>query len=280
MKIRYKRAPLPFQGQKRKLLTPFAEEIKKLPDNVIYIDLFGGSGLLSRTIKDIKPNSRVIYNDFDNYIGRLQIIKQTNALLAGLRPIVLGVPKETRLSAEKKEAIMKIVGQYDKQGVVDYTTISSALLFSMNYALSFEELAKSTLYNNIPLNDYSDATGYLDGLEVRRCDYRELLDEFKDDYNALFICDPPYLSTDAATYNGYWKLRDYLNVMNCLKDTNFVFFTSNKSALIELLQWLKDTFEIANPFDSARVVEINTTVNFCSKYTDIMIFNANRSDFE
>jgi len=59
--------PLPFQGQKRNFLTQFSELINELPDDSTIVDLFGGSGLLSHTAKQLKPTTKVVYNDFDNY---------------------------------------------------------------------------------------------------------------------------------------------------------------------------------------------------------------------
>lgn len=60
----YNQAPLPFMGQKRKFLKRFREELAKCPPTAVYVDLFGGSGLLSRTVKDTYPKARVVYNDF------------------------------------------------------------------------------------------------------------------------------------------------------------------------------------------------------------------------
>ena len=55
MKI-YNQAPLPFQGQKRRFVKPFKEALKSFPNDAVYIDLFGGSGLLSHTVKSVYPN--------------------------------------------------------------------------------------------------------------------------------------------------------------------------------------------------------------------------------
>ena len=38
-----------------------------LPESTVFVDLFGGSGLLSHITKRCKPEATVIYNDFDNY---------------------------------------------------------------------------------------------------------------------------------------------------------------------------------------------------------------------
>ena len=86
MRIRYTSAPLPFQGQKRMFVREFARVLEEaFRGRTLFVDLFGGSGLLSRTIKDTLPDALVIYNDFDNYADRLAHIPQTNAILADIR---------------------------------------------------------------------------------------------------------------------------------------------------------------------------------------------------
>lgn len=61
----YLSAPLPFVGQKRMFAQKFIEVLKEYPDNSVFVDLFGGSGLLSHITKREKPNARVIYNDYE-----------------------------------------------------------------------------------------------------------------------------------------------------------------------------------------------------------------------
>ena len=39
---------------------------------MVFLDLFGGSGLLSHHLKCRYPNNRVVWNDFDNYAERLK----------------------------------------------------------------------------------------------------------------------------------------------------------------------------------------------------------------
>jgi site-specific DNA-adenine methylase len=272
--MNFTQAPLPFQGQKRNFVNTFKSEIEKLPDDTIFIDLFGGSGLLSRAAKDAKPKSRVIYNDFDDFRLRLQNVDKTNQLLDDLRPICAHLPKEKIMPKDEKEQIIKVVEMHVKNGFSDFITLSSSLLFSMNYALSLDELKRATLYNNIKQKNYFKAKEYLNGLEIRKSDYRELFDEFKDNPKAFFICDPPYLSTDAKCYETYWKLRDYLAVLNCLRAQKFAFFTSEKSTLIELLKWLEENTTFENPLKNARKVEVKTSMTAKATYLDIMFLKA------
>lgn len=84
-------APLPFQGQKRNFLNAFKECLNEFKDKDIFVDLFGGSGLLSHTIKQMRPEATVIFNDYDWYITRLQNIDKTNRLLAKIRNVMGGV---------------------------------------------------------------------------------------------------------------------------------------------------------------------------------------------
>ena len=77
--------------------------------------------------------------------------------------------------------------------------------------------------------------GYLDGVNRVKKDYRDLFAEYKNVPNVVFLLDPPYLSTDVSTYNkaDYWKLADYLNVLKCIENSAYFYFTSNKSQIIE-----------------------------------------------
>jgi len=82
------------------------------------------------------------------------------------------------------------------------------------------------------------------------------------------------LSKKTKNSNNYWKLKDYLNVLDVLVNTNYLYFTSNKSQIVELCQWMEDRTSIAevNPFSGSTTVCINTTLNHSAKYTDMMLY--------
>ena len=271
-KLNYNQAPLPFQGQKRKFVKLFAEKIETLPDDTVFVDLFGGSGLLSRAAKDTKPMCRVIYNDYDDYHLWIANIANTNKLIAEIRGITGSTPRFQRLSSDIKEKILTVIAKHEQDvGYVDYITISSSIMFSSKYVLSLNGLRKESFYNSVKKQDYDRASGYLDGLEICKCDYMRLFDEFKNNEKAFFVCDPPYLNTDVTTYKMNWTLRDYLRVLNCLRASQFAFFTSEKSSLVELLEWLEDKFSYNNPLKKANEYRIRTTVNGTAGYEDIML---------
>jgi len=101
----FKAAPLPFLGQKRRFLNHVTQVIEECPDDTIYVDLFGGSGLLSYTVKKEKPNATVIYNDFDNYSLRIENIPYTNILLNDIREFVKDCPKDKKINEPVRSAI-------------------------------------------------------------------------------------------------------------------------------------------------------------------------------
>lgn len=270
---KYKQAPLPFQGQKRRFLKEFERALQEYPSNGIYVDLFGGSGLLSHTVKRLYPNATVIYNDFDDYHKRLEAIPQTNAILNEIRALNLTTPNDKRIIGTEREAVLHVLKRADERGVVDWITISSSLKFSMNYSLCYEDFAGDTLYNCLRTSNYELATDYLQGIEVVKLDYKMLFQKYKDVPNVIFLVDPPYLSTDTATYNSkdYWKLRDYLDVLDCLHGQSYFYFTSNKSQIVELCEWIETrTADNANPFKGANVSTTANAPSYNTKFTDIM----------
>ena len=215
----YTQSPLPFQGQKRKFLNHVKQVLTNSSEDATYVDLFGGSGILSHTVKQLKPNAKVVYNDYDDFSKRLA-----------------------------------------------------------KYVTNYNDLTKQTFYNNVRQSNYV-TDDYLAGVEIVHQDYKELFDQYKDLDNVVFLVDPPYLSTDTSTYTNdkYWKLKDYLNVLDVLVNTNYLYFTSNKSQIVELCQWMEDRTSIAevNPFSGSTTVCINTTLNHSAKYTDMMLYKLN-----
>ena len=106
-------------------------------------------------------------------------------------------------------------------------------------------------------------------------DYRRLFDRFRLVPDVIFILDPPYLSTDCGTYksDNYWKLSDYLDVLKCLQGTRFVYFTSSKSTIVELADWMGRNPSIGNPFEGADVHRLHVS-GICLNYDDMMLVKA------
>lgn len=99
--------------------------------------------------------------------------------------------------------------------------------------------------------------------------------KWKEVDNVVFLVEPPYLSTDTVTYknDSYWHLTDYLEVLETLQGANYFYFTSNKSQIIELCQWLETrTADNANPFKGATYSTVGNQVTNKVKYQDIMLY--------
>lgn len=184
--------------------------------------------------------------------------------------ILKDVEDNKRIVGIEKEAIIKRVELEQNIRWVDYITLSSSILFSMKYVLSIEALKKETFYNTVKQSGYN-ADGYLEGLEIVKFDYKELFNKYVNTPNVIFLVDPPYLSTDVSTYKMSWKLKDYLDVLQVLDGTNYFYFTSNKSSIIELCEWIETKTPMSNPFSNAIQVETKNQTTGVSSFTDIML---------
>ena len=102
-------------GQKRMFAKEFIKVLGQFPDSTVFVDLFGGSGLLSHITKCVRPDAVVVYNDFDNYRQRLANIPATNALLSDLRQIVAGVPRNKRITGEAREKVLERLEKEEKE---------------------------------------------------------------------------------------------------------------------------------------------------------------------
>lgn len=127
--------------------------------------------------------------------------------------------------------------------------------------------------NNTKQTSYC-CNGYLDGLEIVKSDYRDLFAQYKETPGVVFLVDPPYLSTEEGVYKCYWRLRDYLDVLRVIDRQPYIYFTSNKSNILELIDWMQSNNIHGNPFAGANRRELHVTLNHTSKYTDIMLYRA------
>ena len=232
----YKKAPLPFQGQKRNWVKEVQEILeKKQPKKVI--DLFGGSGLLSRIAKDTLPNCEVVYNDFDGFSKRIKSIPQTNEILEKLRLILGDHPREKKINETQKKKIIKVLKSYQN---FDFQTVASSLLFSNNTAKSVLDFEKKSLYNSVKKENYKTANDYLEGLKIVSLDWEKLFEKHKNE-DVFWIIDPPYIATDQQNYGkkNYFKIADTLELLkNVITQQNVLYFSSEKSETEKTLKIL------------------------------------------
>lgn len=279
MRKMYLSAPLPFVGQKRMFAKEFIKVLEQFPESTVFVDLFGGSGLLSHITKCCRPDAVVVYNDFDNYRKRLENIPATNTLLSDLRRITEGWPKSKPITGEVRDKVFERIKEEEMRlGYVDYITLSASLLFSSNCRKSLEGMKQEAIYCRIRKTDFPLCDDYLSGLTITGEDYKDVFKRYKDVPNVVFLLDPPYLSTDVSSYKMYWRLTDYLDVLNVLKGHSFVYFTSNKSSILELCDWIGRNPQIGNPFKESQKVEFKARINYHSEYKDMMLYKKSDDD--
>ena len=231
--------PIPFQGNKKLWKNKFIDIIKEMDEYDIYVDLFGGSGILSHWVKHIFPSSTVIYNDFDKYEDRCKQIKETNEILTRCREVCKDLKKKQQIDEEKTKEIKKIFKEYSNP---DLLTLKTQLHYTKridkNFK-SFDDFFKEKLYNNLNGNDYKESGKYFEGLKIYSKDWRELFEEIIKKYKGkkiLFIMDPPYLYTDKSQYkNNYWLLIDSLKLFEIIAGYDSLLFSSDKSGFKELI---------------------------------------------
>lgn len=251
MKLLYK-APLPFLGQKKNWIRYLPELLqgnlfdKGFSDykNGIFVDMFGGSGLLSHNIKQIFPNAEVIYNDFDGYSNYLteesaDILKSVGELLEPYFKKYKKAEKTTANDAKEIREIYYFVKNKYKEKLY-LTLLHSHLWFGTIAGDNIKKIenrpdhyinAKGLLNKNYK----KEFSNYLTGLNViKGVDFKELIQQYKDNKNAVFICDPPYLNTCTGNYkSGFDKINFDFLVENIRPP--FIAFSSMKNNLKELL---------------------------------------------
>lgn len=276
----YKNAPLPFQGQKRNSVEKFCEMIEEFYDDTyIFVDLFGGSGLLSRNIKRVLPNAEVYYNDFDDYVLRCKNVDTTNKILEEVSSImnIYEVEKFGKLNNTQKKKIINIFRSYEDLGhELDYVTLSGSLLFTGCYALTLEEFKKNSLHNRVRKKKFNPehVKNFHKDLKITKLDWHENFNNWKDNPKVVFIADPPYLATDVSSYSESenWDIATFLKINDALKDYNQVFFTSDKSNIMILDKFLKE--KNYGYFFQNEVIHTNVvSTGRDSKYNDYMVFS-------
>ncbi|MEH8189224.1 DNA adenine methylase [Gallibacterium anatis] len=272
----FAQAPLPFIGQKRMFLQQFRSVLNQMiadnGDGWTIVDAFGGSGLLSHTAKCLKPNARVIYNDFDGYAERLKHIDDINRLRQILSELLANCPRDRRLDIAMRHKVIDAIESFN--GYKDPHILCAWLLFSGQQVKSINELYSRGFYNCIRQSDYTTADGYLDGIEVVNESFVTLLPKFADDSKAIFVLDPPYLCTKQASYKQerYFDLIDFLELIRLTRPP-YLFFSSTKSEFIRFVDWLiaskGDNWQ--SFVDYQRII-VQTSTSYSGKYEDNLIY--------
>ncbi len=237
----YYKPPLPFMGNKTRILKTIKACLEKveITKDTIFLDVFGGSGLIAHNLKMWYPNNRVIWNDFDNYQERLNKISITQEILEKIN--ALKIQSKEKITPQESKAIKEILESYPAKDL-DCITISAWLAFSGNYATTKEQLLRLNFYNKPP-KALNDSKGYLQGVERVSMDFKDLLDKYKGD-SILPILDPPYLQTQKGNYRMHFMVKDFLHLMDRIKDFKIcLLFSSTKSENQEILEYFNIPYQ-------------------------------------
>lgn len=226
-----KQAPLPFVGQKRFFVKKIYEYFKGLdykPSKVV--DCFGGSGLLSNLFKQMYPEAEVVYNDYDNYMGRVEQVARINEVLAECRKILAkhNIEPKTRITELAKMELEEYLN------TVDWNEVDRNTVY-VNFSLGRLDDKNRLYVNKLRQSDYVYNKDYCKGCKIVTCDYDELIQDDK----ALYILDPPYIQTTSNTYKNWFSIADFLELYERIKNLdNFILFTSYRSGAYDVLNYL------------------------------------------
>lgn len=245
----YKRPPLPFRGNKTKwikdLIKYFVKNHNKF-ENYTFIDVFGGSGIISQAIAKLYPNNKVIYNDFDNYTKLLT--KSNIDRLNELRTKIYDIAQnyEQKINDNDCNKIRYLIKRYypNFESNNKLKNIFASWLMFNGADFKFN----SPFYNTLPKNNYSyvDINDYLpDNVIIEHLEYKDLINKYKPILNkSLLILDPPYLGTSKEFYNKEWNLKDTYNILNLCIKYKCLLFEANSSNVIRLIKTISPNINL------------------------------------
>lgn len=247
----YPQAPLAFLGQKRNMIKVFLRVLNsyfKIADDMVFLDLFGGSGLLSHHLKCAYPNNRVIWNDFDNYAQRLEPerIQILSEIQAFANELLKDCKNKDRLSDKHRDELLAFITRYplDK---IDFIQLSSWFCFSMHLHTNFDGFKKEPQYNRVT-NKKLQTQGYLEGVERVSGDYRQIYQQFKGE-KLFLVLDPPYLQTMMNSYKMHFGLGEFLALMDILREAEiWILFSSERSDIEPFLEWQSKLFDLKTSY--------------------------------
>ena len=265
----YSKAILPFTGQKRYVAHIMKDLLKRfdIHRDTLFLDCFGGSGLLSQTIKHYYPNNAVVWNDYDNYAKRLSNISYTKEIfdVLGGGGISFVNHKTIRKRDRAKKAIANwdrankycdklkdweqafikdVINRYD-DSQLDLITISTWFCFSQNYATNKDDFFRMAKYRRFVKEfQISGHEHYLKYVEKQSCDYRKLVNMYPIE-NTFLILDPPYIYTSTGNYKSSFTLKDMLELIDIAKHyKNVILFCGATSHIKELLDFVGIKFNV------------------------------------
>lgn len=247
----YKRPPLPFRGNKTKwikdLIKYFIRNHDKFKDYT-FIDVFGGSGIISQAIAKLYPNNKVIYNDFDYYTKLLtkSNIDKLNELRREIYEIASKYEYKAKINDNDSNKIRYLIKKEYPNFETNNNLKNIFAAWLMFNATDFK--FNSSFYNVLPKNNYSyvDINDYLpNNVIIEHLEYKDLINKYKPILNkSLLILDPPYLGTSKEFYNKEWDLKDTYNILRLCIKYKCLLFEANSSNVIRLIKTISPNIDL------------------------------------
>ena len=178
----YKRPPLPFIGNKTKwikdLIKYFVNNHNKFKD-FVFVDVFGGSGIVSSLLAKLYPNNKIIYNDYDNYTSLLKpsSINKLNQLRREIYEITKNYKKDAPINSNDSLKIKRLIIKYYpnyNNNVRLKNVLAGWLMFN---ASNFN--IENIFYNRVNSSDFDILYDYLpDNVIIEHLDYEDLLQKY------------------------------------------------------------------------------------------------------
>lgn len=214
---RFAKPPARFIGGKRWARTVLADVLSACGGGFeLAIDPFGGSGMLSRAIKDSGMARRVVYGDFDGYADRVRYMQSPEgaARHRRVRSILEGIKEK---QAIPYNIMSQIAAEFEHATDAEIDVWLPYLSFSGRES-AVRDLMALKRYNCTTIN-WTNANGWLDGLEiVSRTDARQIIASYNPmPQRTLVVLDPPYPGTHGASYrDASWTISDYVDIINTI----------------------------------------------------------------
>lgn len=182
----------------------------------IALDPFGGSGMVSRAIKDAGMANHVVYGDFDGYARRVRYMQSPAAMEhhGHVRGLLRGIGRDKRIPDD----ITKSIATYFHDAPGDVLDVWLPYLSFAGKDSAVRDIASIGRYNRVPAK-WPNATGWLDGLQtIHGTDARDIIKAFAPfQQRTLVVLDPPYPGTHGASYrDASWSISDYEAMINDL----------------------------------------------------------------
>lgn len=117
-----------FSGHKGAWIDYIQNAARALPQNAVVYDVFGGSGMCARAVIEARPDVKVYWNDFDNYLERLDRAPETEILRQNLQKAA--GQRNSKLDYETRVCIVEIIKAHKrKYGYADTAALKNWLYF-------------------------------------------------------------------------------------------------------------------------------------------------------